>query len=145
MIGQGTLDQPKSVTPEFHSISSEIEWRPYSGFSGETLDRLRNHRVDQQHNCNTTALTLNPLSAENCRHIQQKTPTPCHILLGTDGLSRIWEHYALVEQSRVIDTLAQEGLPSLFRQLREHEMGGSSKQAELKSRDDAAALHIFCS
>jgi len=142
LFGRGNPSYVSEAPTEFHSISSAIHWRPFSGFSGEQLTSLRDRRIEQQENKNTTALTLNAESAANCTHVREILDVPCQVLIGTDGLSRAWELYRLLETDSVIDFISKQGLHALFRRLRCHEDG--QDQARPKSRDDAAALHIQC-
>lgn len=117
-------------------------WRPYSGFSGEKLDALRRRRIEQQHNRGSTALTLNPDSAANATHVRHRLATPCHMLIGTDGLSRAWEQYGLLAHEDVIRFVATEGFGTLLARLRAYER--QHVPDGMKPRDDAAALHVLC-
>ncbi|AYZ62750.1 hypothetical protein EGY31_05500 [Burkholderia multivorans] len=142
LFGAGRTDEPAPAVDDFRSTASRIQWRPRSGFSGEQLARQHERRIEQQHNRNTTALTLNPDSAANGIHVRQTFAAPCQLLLGTDGVSRAWEYYGLVDQGDVIDFVSRNGLPALFARLRHHEE--NYVNPEMKSRDDAAALHVLC-
>ncbi|AJX33307.1 hypothetical protein [Burkholderia oklahomensis] len=124
------------------SIEPRAMWQPCSGFSGEKLHALRQRRIRQQHNQGTTALTLNPDSAANATHLRQSIVTPCHMLIGTDGISRAWEHYGLMGHGDVMKFLAAEGLGALFARLRGYER--QHVPDGMKPHDDAAALHVLC-
>ncbi|WP_232517929.1 hypothetical protein [Burkholderia ambifaria] len=124
------------------SIEPRAMWKPCSGFSGQKLHALRQRRISQQRNEGTTALTLNPDSAANVTHLHQSFVTPCHMLIGTDGISRAWEHYGLLEHGDVIDFVATEGLGALFARLRAYERRHAPD--DMKPQDDAAALHVLC-
>ena len=117
-------------------------WEPCSGFNGSTLALLRARREAQQRNQGTSALTLNPLSASNavleCRSIQ----TPCDILLGSDGLSRLWETYGALSRAQAMRCLETEGLASLFRRLRRFEAEHETGAPGFKGRDDAIGLQL---
>ncbi|WP_323117825.1 hypothetical protein [Burkholderia alba] len=142
LFGAAGIGEPAAGAGDFPSTSAQRRWRPFSGFSGERLDDLRDRRIEQQHNRNTTALTLNPDSAANGVHARRTLDAPCQVLVGTDGVSRAWEHYALIEQDDVIAWVWREGLPALFTRLRSHEE--THARCDMKSKDDAAALHIAC-
>lgn len=124
------------------SLEPQAMWQPCSGFSGEKLQALRQRRIEQQHNQGTTALTLNPCSAADATHRRHTVVTPCHMLIGTDGLSRAWEHYGLMSHGDVIDFVATEGLGTLFARLRGYERQHTPDG--MKPRDDAASLHVLC-
>ncbi|WP_175981806.1 hypothetical protein [Burkholderia sp. BCC1630] len=135
---RGTIPGDRSWSPP----EPQIMWQPCSGFTGEKLQALRLRRIEQQHNRGTTALTLNPRSADNATHQRHCAATPCHMLIGTDGLSRAWEHYGLMNQGDVMNFVATAGLGTLFARLRRYEQ--QHAPADMKSRDDAAALHVLC-
>ncbi|NIF92159.1 hypothetical protein [Burkholderia sp. Cy-637] len=142
LFGSGVAVQPASASAGFVSAAGDFPWKPFSGFSGERLAELRERRIVQQRNQDTTALTLNAASVNNVVHVRKMLDVPCQVLLGTDGVSRAWEKYRLLEREEVIELVATAGLQALFRRLRHHE--GGLDRAGPKARDDAAALHVQC-
>jgi len=118
-------------------------WKPFSGFQGQELTRLWQRRCEQQRNKFSTALTLNPASAINAIEEQRTIHTPAHIVLGSDGLSRVWDTYELMTSEQAMHLVAQHGLPALLRVLRDFEASDPTGRANLKRRDDACGIHIF--
>ncbi|KWR77252.1 hypothetical protein [Cupriavidus sp. IDO] len=118
-------------------------WKPYSGFQGHKLVDLRQRRMQQQKGECSTALTLNPASAMNAVEEQRGIATPAHIVLGSDGLSRVWDTYQLMTNEQAMDLIVQQGLPSLLQVLRYFEAIALTGSADLKRRDDASGIHIF--
>lgn len=118
-------------------------WKPFSGFEGHKLVSLRQRRCQQQENEARNALTLNPVSAMNAIEEQRAIPTPVHIVLGSDGLSRVWDTYQLMTSEEAMQLVARHGLPALLRVLREIEASAVTGRADLKRRDDASGIHLF--
>ncbi|WAS59132.1 hypothetical protein MK974_31900 [Burkholderia ambifaria] len=135
---RGAISGDRAWSP----VEPPATWQPCSGFSGEKLHALRQRRIEQQHNQGTTALTLNPDSAANATNMRQSFGTPGNMLIGTDGISRAWEHYDLIGHDDVMEFVATEGLGKLFARLREYERQHALEG--MKPRDDAAALHVLC-
>lgn len=125
------------------SPPSYDRWRPYSGFRGHKLLNLWQRRLQQQKGECSTALTLNPASAMNAVEEERKITTPAHIVLGSDGLSRVWDTYQLMTSEQAMHLVAQHGLSSLLHALRNFEASSLTGGAELKRRDDASGIHIF--
>ncbi|WP_297908969.1 hypothetical protein [Thiomonas sp.] len=117
-------------------------WKPCSGFTGSTLAVLRARREIQQRNQGTGALTLNPHSATNALLENRSIQPPSDILLGSDGLSRLWDTYGVLSRIQAMRYTAREGLASLFRTLREFEENHETGAIGLKGRDDAIGLHL---
>lgn len=117
-------------------------WKPASGFQGAELERLRQNRHEQQQNRLSTALTLNPASAANGSETRRHIATPVHILLGSDGLSRIWDTYHLMSSAQAMELLARQGLPALLAVLRTFEATTPTGSPRLKRRDDACGIHL---
>ncbi|WP_249277675.1 hypothetical protein [Pandoraea sp. PE-S2R-1] len=117
-------------------------WKPFSGFQGQTLEQLLQRRCRQQANECGTALTLNPDSARNAVEEHRTIHTPAHIVLGSDGLSRIWDTYQIMTSEEALDVVTERGLPSLMRVLRTFEATTSTRPNGIKQRDDACGIHI---
>ena len=142
LIHQGPLPLPidgKTSAPKqpFHD-----PWKPCSGFQGEVLEQLRQRRRQQQRNEFSTALTLNPESALNATETRLTLDTPAHILLGTDGLSRLWDTYGLMTREQAQRLVAQRGLLTLLETLRDFELTAPSGGARGKRRDDASGISL---
>lgn len=142
LIHQGPLPLPidgKTSVPKqpFHD-----PWKPCSGFQGEVLDQLRQRRRQQQRNEFSTALTLNPESALNATETRLTLDTPAHILLGTDGLSRLWDTYGLMTREQAQRFVSQRGLLTLLETLRDFELTAPSGGARGKRRDDASGISL---
>lgn len=118
-------------------------WKAYSGFQGHKLVSLWQRRLQQQKGECSTALTLNPASAMNAVKEERKITTPAHIVLGSDGLSRVWDTYQLMTSEQAMHLVVQHGLPSLLHALRNFEASGLTGSADLKRRDDASGIHVF--
>lgn len=118
-------------------------WKPYSGFQGGQRDRLWSRREQQQRNESSSALTLNPESALNATLQSETLHRPGHVLLGSDGLSRIWDTYHLMTQEQALQCVAQHGLPALLGVLRAFEASARTGDAGLKRRDDASGIHLY--
>lgn len=118
-------------------------WKPYSGFQRKKLVDLWQRRWRQQESECSTALTLNPASAMNAVEERREIATPAHIVLGSDGLSRVWDTYQLMTSEEALHLVVQHGLPSLLHVLRGFEASAPTGGADLKRRDDASGIHIF--
>lgn len=118
-------------------------WKPYSGFQGVQRDRLWLRREQQQKNESSSALTLNPQSALNASLQSEILQRPGHVLLGSDGLSRVWDTYHLMTKAQALQCVAQQGLPALLRVLRTFEASARTGDAGLKRRDDASGIHLY--
>ncbi|OIQ83904.1 hypothetical protein GALL_342780 [mine drainage metagenome] len=117
-------------------------WEPCSGFTGSALSLLRARREAQQRNRGTTALTLDPSSAAHAALQLRTIALPSDILLGSDGLSRLWDTYGVLTRAEAMRYLATEGLASLFLRLRKFEAEHETGALGLKRRDDAIGLHL---
>lgn len=133
----------QSTTTMALPAQSHDEWKPHSGFKPPVLERLWERRRQQQANTGGTALTLNPISAHNAVIEEQVLATPVHVVLGSDGLSRVWDTYNLMSREQALALVAEQGLPALLATLREHEASARTGDAGLKRRDDASGLHLF--
>ena len=127
---------PAQNTPEFDP------WKPFSGFRGQKLASLWRRRMQQQMNLVRNALTINPASAMNAVEEQGIVSSPVHVLLGSDGLSRIWDTYHVMTKDEAMRFVVRQGLHALLRKLREFE-SNSRTGVDSKRRDDASGLHIF--
>lgn len=135
---------PKVGAPYRGPVVPPLTWKPCSGFDGELLERLRRRRVQQLSNGETTALTLNPESAANCRVQRVRLKPPMHVFIGTDGLARLWSDYTVLDADSAMDSLIGHGLTSLIEKLRLYESALPERAPHQKARDDASALHIYC-
>ena len=142
LVFQGILLDRSHIASPVSQPSYDL-WKPFSGFKGQELARLRQRRCEQQKNQSSTALTLNPASAMNAVEEKRTIHTPAHIVLGSDGLSRVWDTYALMTREQAMQLVAQQGLPELLRLLRDFEASAPTGRANLKRRDDACGIHIF--
>lgn len=143
LVSQGMAQQKPHVEfPRPQPPPEYDPWKPFSGFQGETLDNLLQRRCQQQMNEFSTALTLNPVSAWNAIEERLTVRTPAHVLLGSDGLSRIWDTYRIMTSDQAMDFIVQRCLPSLMHVLRTYEASTSSRPDGIKRRDDACGIHI---
>jgi hypothetical protein len=117
-------------------------WKPASGFAQPRLEALRRRRKAQQANRATTALTLNPVSAMNSGIVWRSVTRPAHVLLGSDGLSRLWDTYGAMTREQAIALAAEGGAAALLERLRAFEASNPTGSATLKRRDDACGLHL---
>ncbi|MHA7685480.1 hypothetical protein [Cupriavidus sp. PET2-C1] len=140
---QGTLPSANHFARATQLPPSYDLWKPYSGFQGKKLADLWQRRLQQQTGECSTALTLNPASAMNAVEEQRDIATPAHIVLGSDGLSRVWDTYQLMTSEQAMHLVVQHGLPSLLQVLRDFEASVLTGGADLKRRDDASGIHIF--
>ena len=122
--------------------SGEIRarWEPHSGFTGSTLAKPRARRAEQQRNPATTALTLNASSAAHASVGRRSLQLPSAILLGSDGLSRLWDTYQVVTRAEAMRCLLTEGLAGLLQRLRAFEASHETGTPVRKRRDDATGL-----
>ena len=120
-------------------------WKPCSGFDGARLEALRARRCQQQRNEESDALTLNPLSAFNVHTSEQTITRPFHALLGSDGLARLWEGYALFSRAAALERVRDHGAAHLFECLRRYEAEAAAGPKNEKRRDDASAVHVVVS
>ncbi|WP_141452910.1 hypothetical protein [Pseudoxanthomonas sp. z9] len=134
---------PRSMVPAVLPTQSHDEWKPHSGFGLPALERMWERRRQQQANTGGTALTLNPISAHNAVIEELVLTAPVHVVLGSDGLSRVWDTYNLMSREQALALVAERGLAALLATLREHEASTRTGDAGLKRRDDASGLHLF--
>lgn len=121
------------------------KWKPSSGFSGETLEALRARRQRQQMGFDTTALTLNPDSVgQGLPMTSSVISGATHILIGTDGLSRAWELYDIINRAAVVEEVVERGLDGVVADIRRYEASNYHKPDGVKASDDASGVHIFC-
>lgn len=142
LIHQGALPHSNQDKPSASECPSYDPWKPCSGFRGQPLEQLRQRRRQQQRNELSTALTLNPTSALNAAETHLTIGTPAHILLGTDGLARVWETYHLMTRDQAIPLIARTGLSTLLKILRDHEATIPASETSDKRRDDASGIYI---
>lgn len=142
LIHQGALPHSNRDKPSASQCLSYDPWKPCSGFRGQPLEQLLQRRRQQQRNEFSTALTLNPKSALNATEEHLTIDAPAHILLGTDGLSRVWETYNLMAREQVIQWVAQNGLSTLLTILRDHEARIPAGERSGKRRDDASGIYV---
>ncbi|RRW96488.1 hypothetical protein EGJ54_10705 [Pandoraea apista] len=142
LVHQGALPHSKREKPSVPQCLSYDAWKPCSGFEGQPLEQLLQRRRQQQRNEFSTALTLNPKSALNAAEEHLTIHTPAHILLGTDGLSRIWETYNLIPREQAIELVARSGLSTLLNILRNHEATIPAGETSGKRRDDASGIYV---
>lgn len=144
LVSQGVLpDTDRTSGPASQPTPTYELWKPFSGFRGRELARLRRRRCQQQKNEFSTALTLNPASAMNAVEERRTLHAPAHIVLGSDGLSRVWDTYRLMSGEQAMRMIVQHGLSELLRLLRAFEASTPTGTAELKRRDDACGIHLF--
>lgn len=126
------------------SVSNQSNtWRPASGFNGAKLDALRERRYQQQLNVHSSALTLNPESALSGARRCLEVSSPMHILLGSDGLARLWELYDAMEMSEAMSVAAKSGVSGLIEELRRFEASVAPFPLDGKPVDDACGIHVF--
>lgn len=142
LIHQGALPHSNRDKPSASQRPSYDPWKPCSGFRGQPLEQLRQRRRQQQRNEFSTALTLNPISALNATEAHLTIDTPAHILLGTDGLARVWETYKLMTREQAIQLVARTGLSTLLNILRDHEARIPAGETSGKRRDDASGIYV---
>lgn len=118
-------------------------WKPYSGFEGEQLERLWRRREQQHRNQLSSALTLNADSAQNATVKQDVLYAPAHLLLGSDGLSRVWDTYQMMSLEEAQHLVMQKGLQALLDALRAFEARTRTGNTGLKRRDDACGIHVY--
>lgn len=140
---QGTLEADVTKARRIADAISTGRWKPASGFSGKTLTSLRERRARQQDNEGTTALTLNPESAMNASAVLLNRGRPLHVLVGSDGVSRLWESYAAMTISDAMSVVAREGVGGLIAELRRFEACAVLPQKDEKPSDDACCIHLF--
>lgn len=140
---QGSLEADVTKARRMATVVSTGKWKPASGFSGETLASLRERRARQQNSEGTTALTLNPDSAMNASEVLLDGERPLHILVGSDGVSRLWESYGAMSISDAMSIVAKEGVGGLITELRRFEAFAVLPQTDEKPSDDACGIHLF--
>lgn len=138
--------RPDEVAPPAQAYDP---WKPCSGFAGEQRDRLWLRREQQQRNESSSALTLNPESALGATVKRDTLHRPGHVLLGSDGLSRIWDSYQLMTREQAVQHVACLGLSSLLGVLRAFEASTRTGDVARKRRDVQApagswAAHLAC-
>lgn len=117
-------------------------WVPCSGVLGEPLRVLRERRTFKQLVDARGALTLDSTSAYGGSAQGAEIKSASIILLGSDGLSRVWQSYGILTAACALDVAARAGLPSLFQELRKFEASPFHVTAEIKAHDDASAILI---
>ncbi|MDR5800623.1 hypothetical protein [Caballeronia sp. LZ001] len=139
----GTTQLKHNHTRTQLSSRSRSAWKACSGFRGKRLEQLRKRREEQQRNEKTSALSLNPKSAFNCVETNLNFDRPTTLLLGTDGLARAWQRYALLPECEVIDFVAHYGISELIDRIREYEADHLGEDDFTEKRaDDAAGMRI---
>lgn len=118
-------------------------WKPASGFYGAKRDAMRMRRVQQQRNVDTSALTLNTDSAMNATVISCSFNRPLHVLVGSDGLARLWEVYKELDIPEAMSIAATAGVARLVARLRQFESAPGRVRSDMKSTDDACGIHVF--
>lgn len=118
-------------------------WKPASGFCGSKLEALRIRRVQQQRNVDTSALTINAGSAMNATVVSFSVSRPLHVLVGSDGLARLWEVYRELEVTEAMSIVATAGVARLVARLRQFEASPGRIQLDMKPMDDACGIHVF--
>ncbi|HGM7337973.1 TPA: hypothetical protein ACKQCJ_004345 [Stenotrophomonas maltophilia] len=118
-------------------------WKPASGFCGAKLEALRTRRVQQQRNVDTSALTINSGSAMNATVISFSVGRPLHVLVGSDGLARLWEVYRELEVTEAMSIVATAGVARLVARLRQFEASPGRARSDVKPMDDACGIHVF--
>ena len=126
-----------------HSAPAFDPWKPFSGFRGQKLAALWRRRVQQQMNVVRNVLTINPVSALHAVEEQRIIASPVHILVGSDGLSRLWDTYRAMTKAEAMQFLVEHGLHALLRELRAYEANSTTGSVDLKRRDDASGVHLF--
>lgn len=139
----GPLPKTDHVAMSNQSSPTYDLWKPFSGFEGRKLVSLWQRRCQQQKNEASNALTLNPASAMKAVEEQRVIPTPAHVVLGSDGLSRVWDTYRLMTSTEAMQLVVQHGLPALLQVLREFEAFALTRGPDLKRRDDASGIHLY--
>lgn len=108
--------------------------------SGPLIARLRARRAAQVSEGAGTALTLRPDSVTSGRRWTRHLPARARVLIGSDGLARLWTEYALASRDEVLAEIGRGGLLGQLVRLRDWERTHFAHGAAPKPADDATAL-----
>jgi len=103
--------RPDEVAPPAQAYAP---WKPYSA---SRVSSVIGYGCAVSSNRGTSlalALTLNPESALGATVKRDTLHRPGHVLLGSDGLSRIWDTYQLMTREQAVQHVACHGLSSLL-------------------------------
>ena len=132
-----------AITPtEVLAPSPGRPWKPCSGLKGAALRDMRDRRVLRQTVDARGTLTMDPRSALGGARCNHALPPGSDVLIGSDGLARLWCSYRLLSAREALALVARAGLPALFKRLRTHEASQTAVGEEVKVNDDASGIHI---
>lgn len=118
------------------------KWLPCSGLCREDVAAMRANRIIKQCDQPRGALSMNPRSARGACCCSEILTSGGGVLIGSDGLSRVWGSYGIISAQEALALVQRGGLFSLLEVLRSHEASRRVIRSEIKARDDAAGVYI---
>lgn len=128
-----------------HAVHSALPARPLNASlpkTPEILERLRARRSDQVLRDASSAVTIFPRSVAKGMRFRFSRPghLPIALLLGSDGIARLWEEYNLCAIHQSADRILRHGALRELAKLRHWEATHRGHCMSIKPADDATLL-----